>query len=92
MRLLSRLVFGLLLVSSLASPAIAKQTTSNKGFMPARGITMDQVKAQYGAPIQMVSPVGNPPISRWIYDGYVVFFEYQRVLHSLVVENGRGTK
>jgi hypothetical protein len=28
--------------------------------------------------------VGDPPISRWVYDHFTVYFEYDKVLHSVV--------
>jgi hypothetical protein len=51
---------------------------------PARGSTMESVKAKFGAPTEEVPAVGQPPISRWEYPGYVVFFENDRVLHTVV--------
>lgn len=51
---------------------------------PARGSTMDRVKAKFGQPSQEVPAVGQPPISRWEYPGYIVYFEYDKVLHTVV--------
>jgi hypothetical protein len=51
---------------------------------PARGTTMSRVEAQFGAPTERVPAVGDPPISRWEYPGFTVFFEHDRVLHSVV--------
>jgi hypothetical protein len=31
----------------------------------------------------MAGPVGEPPITRWDYDKFVVVFEYNRVIHSV---------
>ncbi|RFA24558.1 hypothetical protein CAI21_21220 [Alkalilimnicola ehrlichii] len=50
---------------------------------PQRGSTMPQVLGRYGPPTQEVGPVGDPPISRWVYSDYTVVFEYDRVLHSV---------
>ena len=55
---------------------------------PPRGMTMDKVRAGYGQPVDQRAAVGDPPITRWEYDGFVVYFEYQYVLHS-VVKRGR---
>jgi hypothetical protein len=52
---------------------------------PARGATMDSVKEKFGAPSQEAPAVGQPPITRWEYPGYVVFFEHDRVLHTVIV-------
>lgn len=52
--------------------------------IPSRGMTMEQVEAKFGAPANKISAVGNPPISRWEYPGFVVYFERDRVLHTVV--------
>ncbi len=51
---------------------------------PARGMTMEQVAAKFGAPVSKVPAVGSPPISRWEYQGFVVYFEADHVIHSVV--------
>jgi len=51
---------------------------------PARGMTMAEVEARFGPPKLKRSPVGDPPITRWDYDGFSVYFEHQYVLHSVV--------
>ena len=50
---------------------------------PRNGLTMDQVRQQYGEPASAVAAVGEPPISRWEYTGFSVFFENNLVLHSV---------
>ena len=52
--------------------------------MPARGMTKKQVEAKFGAPAQKVPAVGKPPISRWIYPDYTVYFEYQYVIEAVL--------
>lgn len=51
--------------------------------LPQRGTTMDRVRAHWGAPQQALPAVGDPPISRWIYDDFTVYFEYRQVIHSV---------
>src|SRR6202167_402678 len=51
---------------------------------PSRGMTMNQVAAQFGTPFTKVPAVGKPPISRWEYPGFVVYFEADHVIHSVV--------
>jgi hypothetical protein len=51
--------------------------------MPLRGMHMDQVREAYGEPQEIMPPVGDPPISRWLYDGYTVYFEYSYVIQSV---------
>ena len=54
---------------------------------PARGMTMDQVATKFGAPVSKTPAVGNPPISRWEYPGFVVYFEHEHVIHSVVANS-----
>jgi hypothetical protein len=50
---------------------------------PTRGMTQARVEANFGAPQARISPVGDPPITRWEYGTFVVFFEYDKVIHSV---------
>jgi hypothetical protein len=50
---------------------------------PARGSSMSQVEAQYGAPQSKHAAVGKPPITRWDYANFSVYFENSRVLHAV---------
>ena len=54
---------------------------------PRRGMTMSQVANKFGAPVTKVPAVGNPPISRWEYPGFVVYFEADHVIHSVVANS-----
>jgi hypothetical protein len=51
---------------------------------PQNGFTMSQIRQQYGNPVSELPAVGDPPITRWDYDGFSVYFEYDLVLHSVV--------
>ena len=51
---------------------------------PRNGLTMSQIRQQYGNPASELPAVGNPPISRWEYDGYSVFFENDLALHTVI--------
>ncbi len=48
---------------------------------PRRGMNQDKVQNELGRPIEIIPPVGEPPISRWVYDDRVVYFEYSSVIH-----------
>lgn len=48
---------------------------------PRRGMTQDKVQNELGRPVEIVPAVGQPPITRWVYDDRIVFFEYSTVLH-----------
>lgn len=51
---------------------------------PDRGMTMQQVRAKFGEPVREHPWVGDPPITRWDYADYSVFFEHEYVLESVV--------
>lgn len=84
-----------LLIGLLATPAFAASEADPSQLdvdrivrshpnMPERGTRMDAVRANLGEPNKTVGPVGEPPITRWIYDEFTVYFEHQRVLHSVI--------
>ena len=55
---------------------------------PRAGLSMTDVESNYGAPAQRHSPVGgsvaqHPPITRWDYPAFSVYFENDRVIHSV---------
>jgi len=52
---------------------------------PVRGTSMAQVEKQFGAPTERFAPVGQPPITRWVYADKVVYFEYEHVVHAVAV-------
>lgn len=51
---------------------------------PRHGSTMAEVTAQFGEPASKKDAVGDPPITRWVYAGYTVYFEYDRVIDVVV--------
>lgn len=52
--------------------------------IPRRGMIKDAVEANFGAPLSKSAPVGKPPISYWEYDNYLVYFEYDKVLDTVL--------
>lgn len=56
---------------------------TEQGNWPARGMSMEKVEATFGAPTQRFPAVGEPPITRWEYPGFVVYFEHQLVIHTV---------
>jgi hypothetical protein len=52
--------------------------------LPGRGMTKEMVEEKFGAPTERVEPVGDPPITRWVYGNFTVYFEYDRVIHSVL--------
>ena len=52
--------------------------------LPGRGMSMQAVEARFGAPSGRNGPVGQPPITRWDYPAFSVYFEFDKVLHAVV--------
>ena len=45
---------------------------------------MVSVEMKFGSPESRFAPVGDPPISRWSYPAFMVYFEHNRVIHTVV--------
>lgn len=57
--------------------------------LPARGTSAAQVQARFGAPAQKLDPRGGqkqqwPTINRWVYPGFTVYFERDRVIDAVL--------
>ena len=94
----TRILAALLVGCALASAAVAETLVVNDELQvrdsqldrPKRGLTMDQVEKQFGAPTTRHPTVGGtsqqqPPITRWDYNGFSVVFERDRVIDSVVM-------
>ena len=57
--------------------------------LPERGMRMAAVEARFGAPTEKRAPVGGghpqrPPITRWIYPEFSVYFEHVHVVDAVL--------
>ena len=52
--------------------------------LPVRGMTMREVERKFGPPQEKIPAVGRPPISRWVYSDYTVYFEYKYVIDAVI--------
>jgi hypothetical protein len=52
--------------------------------LPRNGQTMQDIEARFGIPDKRHGAVGEPPITRWDYQDYSVYFEHDRVLFSVL--------
>jgi hypothetical protein len=52
---------------------------------PITGMKQSQVEAMFGKPLDWREAVGDPPISSWVYPDFVVYFEYDHVIHSVLM-------
>src|SRR5699024_12420402 len=81
---LGRLAGTACLVFALTQPIYAQE-------MPQRGASKAAVEQRFGTPLKKHSPVGSPPITRWDYQGYSVYFEGNTALHSVSHKIGRAS-
>jgi hypothetical protein len=86
--ILKNILFTLVLLQWSVAPAdtlaIPGHYEADRSMaLPSRGSSMDRVLSEFGEPIQRKGPVGDPPISEWLYGDFRVYFEYQTVLHSV---------
>jgi len=87
--LLSILVaVGSLISAPIAMSESVSMQVSDQGDQyqqtPNNGQKMENVEIEFGTPIQKISPVGEPPITKWVYQGFTVYFEHEIVLHTVV--------
>lgn len=85
-----------LTASSLALPVAAhaeslrvKVRQEQHFNLPRRGLSMAQVESRYGAPERKLQTRGgdtrlHPPIHRWEYASYIVYFERNHVIHAVM--------
>ncbi|NQZ53352.1 MAG: hypothetical protein HRT93_03750 [Piscirickettsiaceae bacterium] len=71
-------------VISITDPRYDVANSTEGVLRPVRGMSMAQVVQQFGPAEQQGSAVGEPPITRWVYSDFIVFFEFNTVIHSVV--------
>ncbi|MEM7208246.1 MAG: hypothetical protein AAF434_10500 [Pseudomonadota bacterium] len=78
---------ALFIVASAASAetiSIADKL-NNGAVVPQRGMSMATVENRFGSPNTRNLAVGEPPITRWHYDNFRVYFEHEYVIHAVAV-------
>lgn len=90
MALTRRFLFALPVLFSLTAQAdvllIEQVRQAGRMNVPVNGQTMNEVESAFGTPTQKHGAVGNPPITRWDYERWSVYFEYDRVLFTVLNE------
>lgn len=72
---------GLTCADTLLIESVEKNSMVSR---PDRGATMAQVESRYGRPASKVEAVGTPAITRWKYSDFTVYFENDRVIHTVI--------
>ncbi len=87
--LLMALAGPLVVTAANADVLAMPETTVSAANLPARGMSQTAVVRQFGEPARRHAPVGggnaqHPPITRWDYDGWSVFYENSTVIDVVV--------
>jgi hypothetical protein len=75
-----------LAAGSAAADTLLKERAAKAkaATLPVAGVTMGEVEGQYGQPTERKDPVGRPPITRWVYPAFTVYFENDRVISAVL--------
>ena len=83
-RSLAALAVGLLAAAARADELkIPVGSQASAGPLPPHGMLMPRVRAGWGDPSLVHDPVGQPPITRWDYPHFSVYFEHDHVVHAV---------
>jgi len=77
------LVFGFTGIAGADTLDMDGTDAEKSSVGPSSGLTQESVEATYGSPNSKKAAIGDPPISSWEYDGFIVYFEFDRVVHSV---------
>lgn len=89
-RMVLPLAIALATLAGFASPLnadvllIEEVRTAEGMDLPANGMSQADVRSRFGDPERSHAPVGDPPITRWDYAGWSVYFEYDKVLSAVL--------
>lgn len=87
------LALSLGMVAAAPCPAdtllIERAQAASHANLPKRGASMKEVEAQFGVAPQKYPAVGGgskstPPITRWQYDNFNVYFENDHVVNAVL--------
>lgn len=81
------LIFGLsanLSAEEINLPSAETEASEFSIKLPGRGMSMEMVQNRFGDASEKFSAVGEPPITKWIYKNFTVYFESEFVIHAVV--------
>lgn len=62
---------------------VGQQGHEQVSELPRRGQSQASILKRYGEPVKRHASVGQPPITRWDYPAFTVYFEYSHVINSV---------
>ena len=85
-RTLAAVAFGLAAAAAVTDELkipVGSQAIAHAGPLPPHGMLMPRVRAGWGEPSLVHDAVGQPPITRWDYADFSVYFEHDHVVHAV---------
>ena len=90
-------LFGLAILPVFGVPSVNADTLlidrsrQEQAALPERGKSMAYVEARFGTPVRKHPAVGGdgprqPPITRWEYPNFVVYFEHDHVVDAVQIK------
>jgi hypothetical protein len=79
-----------LMSAASANTLLVERAERSKGAVPKRGMSMEAVETEWGAPQERLGPVPaqptrrNPPITTWRYPAFTVYFEHRHVVATVL--------
>jgi hypothetical protein len=62
---------------------VSKQSQA-KINTPTLGQSMSKIEELFGQPLERSEAIGKPPITKWRYSEFTVYFEHDKVIHSVI--------
>lgn len=82
---------GALLADTLTIPVGSQGADIDAASLPHKGESKRAVLERFGLADEEHAPVGKPPITRWDYRDFSVYFEYDHVIDSVRHHQPRQT-
>ena len=78
--------------ANASTPQSAPAATPTSIVLPAKGTSMTDVARKFGQPKLKHPAAGGgepkqPPITRWDYENFSVFFEHSHVIHAVIPDH-----
>jgi hypothetical protein len=72
---------------TIVVPIASDADREKAGPLPRLGMIRAKVREGWGDPLREHAAVGDPPIQRWEYPHFDVYFEYDHVVHAVAHHN-----
>jgi len=74
-----------LVAAEVRTTSVSQQSADLKHLaLPKNGVSKEYVAQKFGEPTKKEAAIGEPPITVWHYDRYSVYFEHNKVIHTVL--------